>query len=171
MKKAISVLLAVIMLFAVCVPAFAADITNGADGQPTPADPQKVDVFTKTTNEAGEEVRSYTVTIPADVEIAWGDTKTQDVAYHVTSQLQKGESLKVKIDGDAENKMKPDGDEVNFLSYTLTGGDEATFGEVNNNATASQSPTISVDSFDGVPVAVYKVSLTYTVTYEPAKAA
>ena len=82
MKKVISIILAVMMLASICVPVFAADITINKD---TPA-PQTAapDVKTKLTKTDGSDAYKYTVTIPASVEVAWGDTTAQDAKYTVT---------------------------------------------------------------------------------------
>ena len=74
MKKVISIILAVMMLASICVPVFAADITKD-----TPA-PQEArpDVKTKLTKTDGSDAYTYTVTIPASVDVAWGDKTAQD---------------------------------------------------------------------------------------------
>ena len=84
MKKVISIILAVMMLASICVPVFAADITKDTPAPQTAAP----DVKTKLTKTDGSDAYKYTVTIPASVEVAWGDTTAQDAKYTVTSQLK-----------------------------------------------------------------------------------
>ena len=93
MKKVISIILAVMILASICIPVFEADITINKD---TPA-PQEArpDVKTKLTKTDGSDAYKYTVTIPASVEVAWGDTTAQDAKYTVTSQLKLGDTLAV----------------------------------------------------------------------------
>lgn len=159
MKKIISVLLAVAMLAALTVPAFAAEITKDSAEQSA-----KVDVVTKTTNTDGEDAYTYTVTIPASFEFDWGDTAAKDATYTVTSQLLLGASLKVSVATDNGGKMTNE-NTASTLTYTLANGGEETFTEVNNSAEPTAKPTVSIASYAGVPIAVYTGTLTYTVTY------
>ena len=159
MKKIISVLLAVAMLAALTVPAFAADITKDSAEQSA-----KVDVVTKTTNTDGADAYSYTVTIPASFEFDWGDTAAKDATYTVTSQLLLGASLDVSVAANNGGQMT-NADTASTLTYTLTNGGSAHFAEVNNSAAPTAQPAVSIASYDNVPIAVYTGTLTYSVTY------
>ena len=101
MKKVISIILAVMMLASICVPCFATDITKDTPAPQTAAP----DVKTKLTKTDGTDAYTYTVTIPASVEVAWGDTTAQDAKYTVTSQLKLGDTLKVKAEANDGGKM------------------------------------------------------------------
>ena len=159
MKKVISVLLAVAMLAALTVPAFAAEITKDSAEQSA-----KVDVVTKTTNTEGEDAYTYTVTIPASFEFDWGDTAAKDATYTVTSQLLLRASLDVSVAANNGGEMTAAGTDQT-LTYTLANGGSAHFAEVNNSAAPATHPTVSIASYAGVPIAVYTGTLTYTVTY------
>lgn len=161
MKKIISVLLAVAMLAALTVPAFAAEITKDSAEQSA-----KVDVVTKTTNTDGEDAYSYTVTIPASFEFDWGDTAAKDATYTVTSQLLLGASLDVSVAANNGGEMTNE-NTASTLTYTLTNGGSTHFTEVNNEATPTAAPSVSIakEEYDGVPIAVYTGTMTYTVTY------
>ena len=159
MKKIISVLLAVAMLAALTVPAFAAEITKDSAEQSA-----KVDVVTKTTNTDGEDAYSYTVTIPASFEFDWGDTAAKDATYTVTSQLLLGASLDVSVAANNGGKMTNE-NTASTLTYTLTNGGSTHFAEVNNAAAPAAQPAVSIASYDNVPIAVYTGTLTYSVTY------
>lgn len=159
MKKMISVLLAVAMLAALTVPAFAVDITKDSAEQSA-----KVDVVTKTTNTEGQDAYTYTVTIPASFEFDWGDTAAKDATYTVTSQLLLGASLDVSVAANNGGEMTATGTDQT-LTYTLANGGSAHFAEVNNSAAPATHPTVSIASYAGVPIAVYTGTLTYTVTY------
>ena len=67
MKKILSLALALVMIMAVCVPAFAIDLNSG-----TPAG--NTQVLVDGIKDLGEG--SYTVTIPAEVNIPWGNENT-----------------------------------------------------------------------------------------------
>ena len=159
MKKIISVLLAVAMLAALTVPAFAAEITKDSAEQSA-----EVDVVTKTTNTDGEDAYSYTVTIPASFEFDWGDTAAKDATYTVTSQLLLGASLDVSVAADNGGTMAATGTDKT-LSFNLTNAVSTHFTEVNNGAEPTAKPMVSIASYEGVPIAVYTGTMTYTVTY------
>ena len=163
MKKIISIALALVMMMAICVPAFAATAVLGEN---------KVNV--ETTYETTDT--SYTVEIPATISVAWDDeTTAYNVGYTVTSQLLVGASVTVGVayDTDADDTnngvMEAEGTDKK-LTYTLTGAGEAAFTGVNNGAKASDvggtDATITVAGFDAAPVATYTGTITYTVSYK-----
>ena len=98
MKKIIAIVMALVMMMAVTVPAFAVDIT-------------------KDTAQAGQATVA-TTTIP------WGDTNAVNVTYAVTSQLPIGASLKVSVAADNNGEMTSANAAGYKLTYTLTGGAE-----------------------------------------------
>lgn len=163
MKKVISIILAVMMLASICVPVFAADITINKD---TPA-PQTAapDVKTKLTKTDGSDAYTYTVTIPASVEVAWGDTTAQDAKYTVTSQLKLGDTLKVKAEANDGGKMTNAGT-ASTLTFAVANGEEVVYNEVNN--AVNSDTTVTIADFSGVPIAEYAGTMTYTVTYTAA---
>lgn len=161
MKKLLSIALAVVMMFAICVPAFATDITKDS------AQTASADVVT-TYDETADW--SYTVTIPAGVTVAWNDTSAQAMTYSVESQLLIGASLKVSVAADNAGVMTATGT-TDTLTYTLAGGDEVEFPAVNAaNTTApgvvgGTNASVTIADFSGVAVGAYTGTLTYTVTY------
>lgn len=165
MKKIISIALALVMMMAICVPAFATQTAVVGDNV--------VDV--KTTYDETTDT-SYTVTIPATIPVVWGDTTTAyDVGYTVTSQLLVGASITVAVNydldtDDTNNGVMTNADTTAILTYVLTGAGETTFGEVNDGAKASDvggtDATITVAGFDAAPVATYTGTITYSVAYE-----
>ncbi len=165
MKKIISIALALVMMMAICVPAFATQTAVVGDNV--------VDV--KTTYDETTDT-SYTVTIPATIPVVWGDTTTAyDVGYTVTSQLLVGASITVAVNydldtDDTNNGVMTNADTTATLTYVLTGEGETTFGEVNDGAKASDvggtDATITVAGFDAAPVATYTGTITYSVAYE-----
>lgn len=163
MKKIISIALALVMMMAVTVPAFAATAVLGDN---------TVNVETS----FNESDTSYTVEIPATISVAWNDeTTAYEVGYTVTSQLLVGASLKVAVNydsdtDDANNGVMTNDETTATLKYTLTGAGEATFTGVNDGAKASDvggtDATITVAGFDAAPVGTYTGTITYTVAYE-----
>ncbi len=172
MKRIIAIAMAIVMMMAIAVPAFAAGvnpITNETADQYGTAD-----VYTKTTNADGEEVWFYTVEIPADLEISWGDKEAKNMTYKVESQLLIGATLTVSVAGSGE--MSATGT-TEKLAYTLTGGDAVEFSAVNAANTTGvnadgtgivdgENVKVQITTFDGKPVGAYRDTLTFTVEYE-----
>ncbi len=169
MKKVISLALAVVMMMAVAVPAFAGDITQDVpavvDGKQT----TQAEVVTTYDNATDW---SYTVTIPAKVDVAWNNSNPQDATYKVESQLLIGASLKISAAADNGGVMKATGTD-DELVFTVAGGGIVEFGPVNAaNTTAPNvvdgsnvTVTIAADQFVGKAVGAYSGTLTYTVEY------
>lgn len=164
MKKAISLIVALVMLFAVCVPAFAADQTITKD---TPGSTGQANVTTKTTDKEGKDPATYTVSYPADVTIPWGDTGSYGLGYKVTTQLALGAQLKVKAEANNEGKMTSDLTEKT-LTFALQNGAESTFGPDCNEQAPETQPSVSIANWADAPIAAYTGTVTFTVTYTPA---
>ena len=160
MKKILSIVLALVMMMAVTVTAFAETAVVGDN---------EVQVETKTTDKDGNDAYSYTVVIPATTSVAWKDTTTQyDVGYTVTSQLLIGASLKVNVaydtdTDDTNNGVMTNADTTATLKYTLIGAGETTFAEVNKGVKTDAK--ITVAGFDAAPIGTYTGTITYTVEY------
>lgn len=164
MKKIIAIVMALVMMMAVAVPAFATQTAVVGDNV----------VNVETTFDETTDT-SYTVTIPATIPVVWGDeTTAYDVGYTVTSQLLLDASIKVAVNydldtDDTNNGVMTNADTTSTLTYTLVGAGETTFGEVNNGAKASDvggtDATITVAGFSAAPVATYTGTVTYSVTY------
>lgn len=154
MKKAISVVLTFIMLFAVCVPAFAAtDISKtGGTGEVT--------VKTTTKTESGDDAETYSVTIPADTQIAWGTIST-DVSYTVESHLSRNKAVAVAVAGSGEMKTE---DGAYALAYTLDGAVEYVADRPVVYPAAAQAVNVLIaeDSWNTAVVESYSDVLTYT---------
>ena len=75
MKKFFAVALALVMLFALCVPAFAADIAvDGGTGDVIIKTDTKID--TNGDDIGDTDAESFKVSIPADTTIPWGTADT-----------------------------------------------------------------------------------------------
>ena len=162
MKKIIAIVMALVMMMAVTVPAFAIDkdTAKEADGS------QKGSATVATTT--SDTDATYSVTYPASTTIAWGDTAAKNVNYAVTSQLPIGAALKVSVAADNGGKMTSANAPNYELVYTLTGGAEETFSEINNAVAPATAVEVSIADFSQAVPDVYTGTLTYTVVYEAA---
>ncbi len=159
MKKIISIALALVMMMAVTVPAFATQ-TAVLGGN-------NVDVETSYT-EATDT--SYTVTIPATISMPWGKTDPQKATYTVESQLLIGAKLKVSATANNGGEMTAT-DTTDTLTFAVTGGDVVEFDAVNAAKTTAPGVTegenvkVAISTFEGKAVGTYTGTLTYTVEY------
>ena len=159
MKKIVSILLAVMMIAAIAVPSFAATITKESD--PKTAD---VQVMTKTTDKDNNDPENYTVTIPAEIAVPWGEKTAWDASYTVDSQLKLGAKLKVSAAAENEGKMTNAATDK-FLTFTVAGGDAAEYTEL--NTAVKSSTTVTIADFNA-PIAEYVGHMLYTVEYVAA---
>lgn len=160
MKKIVSILLAVMMIAAIAVPSFAATITKESD--PKTAD---VQVKTKTTDKDNNDPENYTVTIPAEITVAWNDTAAQDASYTVDSQLKLGAKLKVSAAANDAGKMTNAAATDKFLTFTVAGGEAIEYPEL--NTAVKSTTTVTIADFNA-PIAEYVGHMTYTVEYVAA---
>ncbi len=155
MKKILAVVMALTMLFALCVPAFAADpnpITKDT------AQAGSADVIT--TFVASDE--TYSVSYPAAVNVAWGDTAAQDAKYTVTSTLQIGAKITVSAAVNAGGTMTAAGTS-DTLTFTVQNGAAQEF--TGANAAVPSTTTVTIADFSGAAIGVYTGTMTYTVVY------
>ena len=162
MKKIIAIVMALVMMMAVTVPAFAIDqnTQKETDGS------QKGSATVSTTTD--ETDATYTVTYPAATTIAWNNTEAVKVNYSVTSQLPIGATLKVSVVADNGGKMTSTNAPDYELFYTLTGGAEETFSEINDNVAPATDVEVSIADFSKAVPDVYTGTLTYAVVYSAA---
>lgn len=163
MKKILAVVLSVIMLFAVCVPAFAS--TTITDKTANTADSR---VYT-TTDPAPDFV-AYSVTIPAETQIAWGTTKTA-FSYGVKTQLELGKRLSISAvsqSGTQELKNAATDKTLPYtFSYTNQGGIVNTLSYTTDTEVVDTNRTFNIDiataAWQAAPIAEYEDYLTFTV--------
>lgn len=156
MKKAISAILALVMLTVLCVPAFAATIkTDGGTG----------DAIVKTTYSTSDE--SFTVSIPPETTIPWLTTTAYDIAYTVESHLAYGKHLTVTVaDSDGQNKMlyTPEAGVTLELPYTLDATTYTAAGPVvNPAANVAATITVAENDWNNAVIGEYTDTLTFTV--------
>ena len=160
MKKALSIALALTMLFALCVPAFAANITtDGGMGDSI--------VKTQTTTAGGDSAEKFTVSIPAETTIPWLTTTAYNIAYTVESHLAYGKHLTVTVaDSDGQNKMlyTPEAGVTLELPYTLGATAYTAAGPVvNPAANVAATITVAENDWNNAIIGEYADTLTFTV--------
>lgn len=156
MKKVISIVLALVMMMAVMVPAFATKEINHNSV------PQSNTATVQTDTSAITGDGTYSVTYPATMNILWEKTEATDFKYTVNSQLKAGKLINVKITGE-ENKYEMVNADGDVIAYTLSGAvDGTTVDPVAENAEFTYS--IKVDNWNGVPIDAYTDTLTFTVS-------
>lgn len=160
MKKAISAVLALVMLAVLCVPAFAANIvTDGGTGDSI--------VKTQTTTAGGDSAEKFTVSIPAETTIPWLTTTAYDIAYTVESHLAYGKHLTVTVaDSDGQNKMlyTPEAGVTLELPYTLGTTTYTAAGPVvNPAANVAATITVAENDWNNAVIGEYADTLTFTV--------
>ena len=159
MKKIVSILLAVMMIAAIAVPSFAATITEKSDPKTA-----EVQVMTKTTDKDNNDPENYTVTIPAEIAVPWGEKTAWNAHYTVNSQLKLGAKLKVSAAAENEGKMTNAATDK-FLTFTVAGGDVTEYPELNKNV--ESATTVTIADFNA-PIAEYVGHMIYTVEYVAA---
>lgn len=119
-----------------------------------------VDVVFESTN--GADPMTYTVEIPAIVQVDWDDDSVQDVSYSVEANLGSNE-LSVGVAGDGTNTLVAENTDQT-LTYTETNFKITTFtGTVAAGTKPADEPSITVTGWDAVAVGEYSTQLTYTV--------
>lgn len=147
MKKVISVLLAVLMLSALMVPAFAASFTQdeGTGG---------ATVKTDTSAITGDG--AYTVTYDAEISVPWNSTEAVSSQYTVETHLKTGKQLQVTATSDGVMTY-----ESEELAYTLAGDTTYTAGAA-ETATKAITVAVAQEAWDNAPIAEYTDTITYT---------
>ncbi len=124
MKKIIAIVMALVMMLAVTVPAFAAELNVATNAG---------DAIVKTNTSAVSE--SYTVTYPAVMNLDWG-TESTPFEYSVTSQLKTGNVVEVAVaDKDAAYLMENTAGAT--LAYSLAG----------TTSTKTSAPVVTDEAF------------------------
>lgn len=156
MKKIIAMVLTLVMMFAICVPSFAATLDK--DNQTG-----TVDINTLTTDEAGKDAEKYSITIPASNEIPWGK-EANTITYSVDAHLLYNHKLNVEVTNDGTNtmKFKPVEGKEFTLAYSLADA-SAQFGPV-TTAEANFTVNVAADAWNTAVVGQYADTLTFTTS-------
>lgn len=169
MKKVLAIVLTIVMMFAVCVPAFAADLTINETAPAANAEgKQTVDhlVKTSTQKEDGSNGATYLVTIPAETTIPW-EKENYEVSYDIVSQLQAGKRLEIAVASQSGVNELVDA-AGNKLPYELKTVDGAALATVKTatevlNTTEKFNINIALAKWQAAPVNEYTGYLTFAV--------
>ena len=150
MKKLFAVILTVALLMSLSVTAFAANTTGGDADITTSIAP------------------TYTVTIPADVNVAFNATETAFGAIEVTaSQIHPDKYIKVALasDGKLENSI----DATKVIPYAIKDSTGAAFTSatyLSEGDKTELSIHITADDWNAAYAGEYSDTVTFTITYE-----
>ncbi len=170
MKKILAVMLALVMMFEVCVPAFAADIIINDDEPAIVDGKQTGDSKVYTSTETDPTFHSYIVTIPAETQIKWGAAKT-GFSYHVKTQLDLGKRLAVSAVSQNGQQALTNAGTDKTLPYTFSQTNGGAVIDTLNYTTESEivdtNRTFNIEiantAWEAAPIAEYSDYLTFTV--------
>ena len=150
MKKVFSVLLTVALLTSLSVTAFAANTTSGAADITTSIAP------------------TYTITIPADVNVQFNATETVFGAIEVAaSQIHPDKCIKVALTTDGELNNAIDNNKV--IPYAIKDSTGAVFTSSTYLTEGDKTELyihITADDWNAAYAGDYSDEVTFTVSYE-----
>lgn len=110
----------------------------------------------------------FEVTIPAEIDVPWGETEAVDVSYKVTSSLDTGSKIGVSVARSASvaNDTLTNAATLTYaLPYTSQNFTSTEFTGKNEGALPAQKPSLTISGWTDAPIAEYSTTLTYTVDY------
>ena len=110
----------------------------------------------------------FEVTIPADIDVPWGETEAVDVSYKVTSSLDTGSKIGVSVARSASvanDTLTNAATSTYALPYTSQNFTSTEFTGTNEGALPAQKPSLTISGWTDAPIAEYSTTLTYTVDY------
>ena len=150
MKKLFAVILAVCLLASLSVTAFAANTTGG-----------EADITTSI-------APTYTITIPADVNVQFNATETAFGTIEVTaSQIHPDKCIKVALATDKELNNAIDNTKV--IPYAIKDSEGAEFTSatyLTEGDKTELSIHITADDWNAAYAGEYSDTVTFTITYE-----
>ena len=163
MKKILAVMMAIVMMMAIAVPSFAADLSA------KDTDAGDVTITTSTQKDTdGDGIPDtdgdwYVVTIPADTTIAWGEEATE-LVYSAEAHLLYGKTLDVAVtSADYVMTYEPEAGVALDLAFALSGDTAVNFATVTYPAVEKAiSVDITADAWNNAVVGEYADTLTFT---------
>lgn len=110
----------------------------------------------------------FEVTIPAEIDVPWGETEAVDVSYKVTSSLDSGSKIGVSVARSASvanNTLTNAATSTYALPYTSQNFTSTEFTGTNEGVLPAQKPSLTISGWTDAPIAEYSTTLTYTVDY------
>lgn len=110
----------------------------------------------------------FEVTIPAEIDVPWGETEAVDVSYKVTSSLDTGSKVGVSVARSASvanDTLTNAATSTYALPYTSQNFTYTEFTGTNEGALPAQKPSLTISGWTDAPIAEYSTTLTYTVDY------
>lgn len=110
----------------------------------------------------------FEVTIPAEIDVPWGETEAVDVSYKVTSSLDTGSKVGVSVARSASvanDTLTNTATSTYALPYTSQNFTSTEFTGTNEGALPAQKPSLTISGWTDAPIAEYSTTLTYTVDY------
>ena len=159
MKKTLSIVLALVMMLSICIPAFAATNTI------TTAPGSGLTKISTTLDGTGiTEDGYFTVTIPANTTIKWGEVNAVDLHYTVESHFSRNKRLHVAVAGSGQMQTA---DGTYTLAYTLNDGGETNYDATQPVVLAKDCPLnlkVAADAWNTAVVETYTDTLTFNVS-------
>lgn len=110
----------------------------------------------------------FEVTIPAEIDVPWGEKEAVDVSYRVTSSLDTGSKIDVSVARSASvanDTLTNAATSIYALPYTSQNFTSTEFTGTNEGALPAQKPSLTISGWTDAPIAEYSTTLTYTVDY------
>ena len=110
----------------------------------------------------------FEVTIPAEIDVPWGEKEAVDVSYRVTSSLDTGSKIDVSVARSASvanDTLTNAATSTYALPYTSQNFTSTEFTGKNEGALPAQKPSLTISGWTDAPIAEYSTTLTYTVDY------
>lgn len=110
----------------------------------------------------------FEVTIPAEIDVPWGEKEAVDVSYKVTSSLDTGSKIGVSVARSASvanDTLTNAATSTYALPYTSQNFTSTEFTGTNEGALPAQKPSLTISGWTDAPIAEYSTTLTYTVDY------
>ncbi len=157
MKKILALVMAIVMMMAIAVPAFAADLSA------KDTDAGDVIITTSTDKADGTDGDWYIVTIPADTTIAWGAESTE-LKYSAETHLLYGKTLDVDVtSADYVMTYAPEAGVALDLAFALNGDVDVNFATVTYPAVEKAvTVDITADAWNNAVVGEYADTLTFS---------
>ena len=150
MKKILAIVMAIVMMMAIAVPAFAGTLNSATNAGDTT-------VIVDGTAGVGEG--TWSVTIPATVNLTWGNDGADE--YEITSQLVSGKRVQVTL-AKSQDLTSDAGKVIAFTATDATDGKSAA--EVVTDEAHAFDITVADGAWEAVPYDVYEGQISFTAT-------